>query len=141
MIIRNATINDKDYIVSRNDIINGFSGISSKSKISLNFENDFFGEKPKAYALIVEENEQVIAYAIYSFIYWSTQGQGVYLSNVYVEEGYRRKGVLKLILENLKNLENINFITMLIGDENLSMQKTISDYGAKEIKMKTFYLK
>lgn len=141
MIIRNATKNDKDYIVSRNDIVNGVSGISSKGKLSLNFEKDFFGENPKAHALVVEENGEIIAYAIYSFIYWSTQGQGAYLSNVYVEEHYRKKGVFKAILEKLKSFEDINFITMLIGDENESMQKTISNYGAKDVKMKMFYLK
>jgi len=141
MTIRNATIIDKDFIVSSNNYVNQVSGIKTQSQLSINFEKDILCENPKAFCLIVEENKEQIAFCLYSYVYWANKGQGVYLSNVFVKPEYRKKGVLREILSYLKNLNNVNFITMLVGNENESMQKTIANYGAEDIDMKTFYLK
>ncbi|MBE5736192.1 MAG: GNAT family N-acetyltransferase [Clostridiales bacterium] len=141
MNIRNTTIDDKDFVVSSNDYVNQVSGIKTQSQLSINFEKDILCENPKAFCLIVEENKEQIAFCLYSYVYWANKGQGVYLSNVFVKPEYRKKGVLREILSYLKNLNNVNFITMLVGNENESMQKTIANYGAEDIDMKTFYLK
>lgn len=141
MNIRNATIEDKDFVVSSNDYVNQVSGIKTQSQLSVNFENDILNDKPKAFCLIVEENKEQIAFCLYSYVYWANKGQGVYLSNVFVKPEHRKKGILKEILSYIKNLGNVNFITMLVGNENERMQKTIANYGAEDIDMKTFYLK
>ena len=141
MIIRNATIKDKDFVVSSNDNVNQASGIKTQSRLTMNFEKDFLSDNPKAFCLIVEENKEQIAYCLYSYVYWANKGQGVYLSNVFVKPEHRKKGVLREILSHIKKLNDVNFITMLVGNENDSMQKTIVNYGAEDIDMKTFYLK
>lgn len=141
MVIRKATIKDKDFIISSNDFVNQVSGIKTQSQLSSNFENDILSDNPKAYCLIVEENGLQIAFCLYSGVYWANKGQGVYLSNIFVIPDYRKKGILKEILTYIKNLDNVNFITMLVGNENENMQKTIQNYGAEDIDMKTFYLK
>ena len=141
MNIRNATLEDKDFVVSSNDYVNQVSGIKTQSQLSINFEKDILCENPKAFCLIVEENKEQIAFCLYSYVYWANKGQGVYLSNVFVNPEHRKKGILKEILSYIKNLDNVNFITMLVGNENESMQKTIANYGAEDIDMKTFYLK
>ena len=141
MNIRNATIEDKDFVVSSNDYVNQISGIKTQSQLSVNFEKDILSDNPKGFCLIVEENKEQIAFCLYSYLYWANKGQGVYLSNVFVKPEHRKKGVLKEILSYIKNLDNVNFITMLVGNENESMQKTLVGYGAEDIDMKTFYLK
>lgn len=141
MNIRNATIEDKDFVVSSNDYVNQISGIKTQSQLSVNFEKDILSDNPKGFCLIVEENKEQIAFCLYSYLYWANKGQGVYLSNVFVKPEHRKKGILKEILSYIKNLDNVNFITMLVGGENESMQKTIMSYGAEDIDMKTFYLK
>ena len=141
MIIRNATIKDKDFVVSSNDNVNQVSGIKTQSRLTMNFEKDFLSDNPKAFCLIVEENKEQIAYCLYSYVYWANKGQGVYLSNVFVKPEHRKKGVLREILSHIKKLNDVNFITMLVGNENDGMQKTIANYGAEDIDMKTFYLK
>ena len=141
MNIRNATLEDKDFVVSSNDYVNQVSGIKTQSQLSINFEKDILCENPKAFCLIVEENKEQIAFCLYSYVYWANKGQGVYLSNVFVKPEHRKKGILKEILSYIKNLGNVNFITMLVGNENERMQKTIANYGAEDIDMKTFYLK
>ena len=141
MIIRNATVNDKEFVISSNDYVNQVSGIKTQSQLSVNFENDILSDNPKAFCLIVEENKEQIAFCLYSYVYWANKGQGVYLSNVFVKPEHRNKGILKEILSHIKHLNNVNFITMLVGNENESMQKTIANYGAEDIDMKTFYLK
>jgi hypothetical protein len=141
MNIRNVTFKDKDFVVSSNDYVNQVSGIKTQSQLSINFEKDILCENPKAFCLIVEENKKQIAFCLYSYVYWANKGQGVYLSNIFVKPKHRKKGVLKEVLSHIKNLDNVNFITMLVGNENESMQKTIVNYGAEDIDMKTFYLK
>ena len=141
MKVRNATIEDMDFVVSSNDYVNQVSGIKTQSQLSINFEKDILCEYPKAFCLIVEENKEQIAFCLYSYVYWANKGQGAYLSNVFVKPEHRKKGILKEILLYIKSLNNVNFITMLVGNENGSMQKTISTYGAEDIDMKTFYLK
>ena len=139
--IRKVTIDDKEFVVSSNDYVNQVSGIKTQSQLADNFEKDILSDNPKAFCLIVEENKEQIAFCLYSYVYWANRGQGVYLSNVFVKPEHRKKGVLKEILFYIKNLNNVNFITMLVGNENEGMQKTIANYGAEDIDMKTFYLK
>lgn len=141
MNIRNATIKDKGFVVSSNDYVNQVSGIKTQSQLSINFEKDILCKNPKAFCLIVEENKEQIAFCLYSYVYWANKGQGVYLSNVFVKSEHRKKGIFREILSHIKNLNNVNFITMLVGNENEIMQKTIAKYGAEDIDMKTFYLK
>ena len=113
---RKATKEDKAFIVDANNSINKLSGVKNKSRLSENFEKDFLENNPKAFCLIVEDENEKIAFCIYSHTYWATQGSGVYLSNVYVEPKHRRKGVLKAIINHLKNMDDVNFITMLLGN-------------------------
>ncbi len=141
MIIRNATATDKNFVISSNDSVNQISGITTQSQLSVNFEKDILSDNPKAFCLIAEEKKEQIAFCLYSYVYWANKGQGIYLSNVFVKPEQRKKGVLKEILSHIKNMDNVNFITMLVGNENESMQKTIATYGAEDIDMKTFYLK
>ena len=108
----------------------------------LEYINKITDENLRNFVLnIYEENKEQIAFCLYSYVYWANKGQGVYLSNVFVKPEHRKKGILKEILSYIKNLDNVNFITMLVGNENESMQKTITTYGAEDIDMKTFYLK
>lgn len=141
MIIRNATIRDKEFVVLSNDYVNQISGINTQSQLSFNFEKDILGDMPKAFCLIAEENNEQIAFCLYSYVYWANKGQGVYLANVFVKHEHRNKGVLKELLSSIKKLDNVNFITMLIGNENESMQKIVQHYGFEDIDMKTFYCK
>ena len=141
MNIRNAILEDKDFVISSNDYVNQVSGIKTQSQLSINFEKDILSDNPKAFCLIVEENKEQIAFCLYSYVYWANKGQGVYLSNVFVKPEHRKKGVLREILSHINNLNDVNFITMLVGNENESMQKTIAKYGAEDIDMKTFYFK
>ncbi len=141
MNIRKAVLADKDFVVSANNNVNNLSGISSISKLDENFEKDILSENPKAYCYIVEQSNRQIGMFLYAYTYWANKGQGVYLSNVYVAPENRKQGVLKNILNFLENLDDVNFITMLVGNDNENMTNVITHYGAENIHMDTFYLK
>ena len=47
MIIRDATISDKDFIIKGNKLIDEVSGVTRPSLLAKNFEKDLFCEKPK----------------------------------------------------------------------------------------------
>lgn len=58
-----------------------------------------FGPRPYAHALIVSENSEPVAFAIYYFTYQSSTGlPGIYLEDVLVREAWRRSGVGRRIL-------------------------------------------
>ena len=141
MKIRKAKIEDKNFVINANDRVNQVSGITSKSKLSENFEKDFFGRNPKAYCIIAEEKGKQIGFLLYSYVYWANKGRGLYLSNAFVDPDYRGKGVLNKLMGYVKKTRGVSFSTMIVGNENKNIQEILSHYGAEDIEMKTYYLK
>ena len=58
MLIRPATIKDKPFVISSNNEINQVSGLTAKSQLSYNYEEDILNQNPKAFCLIAEENNE-----------------------------------------------------------------------------------
>ena len=79
---------------------------------------------------------------LYSKIYWANQGEGLYLSQVYVKPEYRKQGIFKMIINNiLDNDSSIKFITCLVGNENEDMQASMNKTGWKTADLKSYYFK
>lgn len=141
-MIRKARKEDKQFIVDANMKVNIVSGLKAESKLEVNFERDALSKNPKIKCFVIEENKKLIGFFGYSYTYWLNKGQGVYLSNVYIDPEYRHRGILREVLEFIKtNEKDVNFITGLVGNENPIMQNAFVKYGAEDIDMKTYYLK
>lgn len=141
-MIRKARKEDKQFIVDANMKVNIVSGLKAESKLEVNFERDALSKNPKIKCFVIEENKKLIGFFGYCYTYWLNKGQGVYLSNVYIDPEYRHRGILREVLEFIKtNEKDINFITGLVGNENPIMQNAFVKYGAEDIDMKTYYMK
>lgn len=138
IIFTNATINDKEYILNANKEINLLSGLND-SILEFNIDKDLYEDKV-CKAIMAKKDGATIGFVLYSYIYWANCGKGIYLSQVYVDKKYRKNGVFKLLLEELKVKEkDCNFITDYVGGENEIMLNAMSKVGFKASELKLYY--
>lgn len=80
-----------------------------KFKISVeDLENDGFSDRPYFQAIILEEKNQPVGFALYYFRYSTWNGKNLYLEDLFIEPAHRSKGygleamlfLAKLALEN-----------------------------------------
>ena len=66
------------------------------------FTRDLFGGNPRVHALVVEVDDDVVAYAFYFLNYSTWLGRhGIYLEDLYVRPAYRGRGFGKSLLVRL----------------------------------------
>ena len=64
------------------------------------------------------------------------------ISQMFVEEEYRKQGVFFKLIEKLREEnQDIKIVSCATGYENKRMQKILKYYGAKEINLKFYYKK
>ena len=111
---RNAELKDKEFILNANREINVLSGLND-STFDNNIDKDLFEDKI-CKVIIAEMNSDIAGFILYSYIYWANCGKGIYLSQAYVKNEYRKQGILKMLLSELETREKeCNFITNLVG--------------------------
>lgn len=137
-VFREASENDKEYLLNANKEINILSGLDD-STFEMNMDKDLFEEKI-CKSLIVEENGVILGFLLYSYVYWTNCGKGIYLSNAYVDKEHRNKGIFKMLLSKLEEIEtSSNFITNLVGNENSIMMKSLNKLGYESSDLITYY--
>lgn len=137
---RSAELKDKDFILNANREINILSGLND-STFDNNIDKDLFEDKI-CKVIIAEIDNNVAGFVLYSYIYWANCGKGIYLSQAYVNNEYRKQGILKMLLEELELRElECNFITNLVGNENEVMMKSLNRLNFKSSDLITYYRK
>ncbi|MGB0422907.1 MAG: GNAT family N-acetyltransferase [Flavobacteriales bacterium] len=63
---------------------------------------DGFGENPLFFALVAEENQEVIGLALYYYKYSTWKGKCLYLEDLVVSQAHRRKGVGAALFERVQ---------------------------------------
>lgn len=140
--ILKANKNHKDFIIHANRVINNVNNTNQSNNIEQNIEKDYFCENPKFKCLIAEMDNMPVGMIIYSYFYWANDGQVLWISQMFVEEKYRKYGVFfKLIQALRKENEDIKIVSCATGNENKRMQKILRYYGANEIDLKFYYKK
>lgn len=103
--IRAMIKDDIDFIVYANKEIHEASNQTTEIiKFKERLINDVLSDNPKAYVVVALDGNKPIGMALYSTIYFSDEGQVMWLSNIYVKNDYRNKKIAKLIIEYLKCL-------------------------------------
>ncbi len=138
--ITKAKQEDKDFIIKANNEINVASNLHDTT-LSNNIDNDLFGKNKKCFCLIAKENNRYVGMCLYSNIYWANLGQGIYLSQVYIEPIYRQMGFLKMFIDEIKDRNSeAKFITCLVGEENDRMAKSFDKIGGKKLDLGAYYI-
>lgn len=120
IVINRAKREDKQFVLYANCEIDKCSFISA-SNLSQNIDKDLF-ERKKCVCLIAKVGQKRVGMILFSKVYWADRGEGVYVSQVFVEREYRCKGVFKLLMARaLKYFKNTNFLTCLVSQKNKNM--------------------
>lgn len=131
----------KEFIIRANKIINHVNETDGTNYLEKNIDHDLFGEKPLFKCIIAEINNKPVGLVLYSYFYWANDGEVLWISQMYIEEEYRKSGVFFKLINYLKEEnKNIHIISCATGNENQRMNKILKGYGAKEIDL-TFYYK
>jgi len=79
---------------------------------------------------------------LYSYFYWADDGEVLWISQMFVEEKYRNKGIFFALIHALREEnKDIKIVSCATSDKNKRMQKILKGYGAKEINLKFYYKK
>lgn len=135
---REANIKDREFILNANKEINILSGLND-STLDNNIDKDLFKNKT-CKAIVAEENNSTVGFVLYSYIYWANCGKGIYLSQAYIKEDYRNKGIFRMLLHELEKAEKeCKFITDYVGNENGVMLNSMKKLEFKSSDLKIFY--
>lgn len=111
---------DIDFIVFANREIDKASYIES-SMLSQNIKKDIL-EEHMAVCLIAKDNDKYVGMVLFSKVYWADRGEGIYVSQCFVNENYRRRGIFKKLIKTaFEYYENTQFLTCLVARKNAHM--------------------
>lgn len=138
MIYRDAEIKDREFILNANREINELSGLNDSS-FENRIDDDLFKNKVFK-SIVVEINNDLVGFVLYSYVYWANCGKGIYLSQAYVKSEYRGQGIYKNLIKELEKKENdCNFITDLVGTNNVVMKNVLDKLEFKSSNLVTYY--
>lgn len=131
----------KNFIIHANNIINDVNDTEKTNGLRKNIDKDYFCDKPKFYCLVAEIDDRPVGMILYSYFYWANDGEVLWISQMFVEEEYRKYGVFFKLIEKLREEnQDIKIVSCATGDENKRMQRILQYYGGHEINLK-FYCK
>ncbi|MBB42660.1 MAG: hypothetical protein CMM44_02725 [Rhodospirillaceae bacterium] len=100
VIIREATSNDAEILVNFIHSLNSLNKIKRSNMTCKILLKDAFGPNPAFHILLAEISNVPAGYALYWLGYDTNKAShGVYLSDLYVEQKFRRKGAGKALMQ------------------------------------------
>jgi GNAT superfamily N-acetyltransferase len=105
--------------------------------------NAIFSRTPYAYALLAWDNQTLVGFASYSFL-WPAVGltRSLYLKELYVADASRRKGVARLLMRHLHDIAikcDCSRVEWMTDKDNANAQRFYADLGAPVDESKLFY--
>ena len=142
VIVLKANKKHKEFIIHANNIINNVNDTEQTNGLEENIDKDYFYDNPKFHCLVAEIDNKPVGMILYSYFYWANDGEVLWISQMFVEEEYRKYGVFFKLIEKLREEnKNIKIVSCATGDENKRMQRILKYYGANEINLKFYYKK
>lgn len=140
--VMHANQTHKKFIIHANNVINNVNDTQQTNELEENMDKDYFCDKPKFQCLVAEVGNKPVGMILYSYFYWANDGEVLWISQMFVEEEYRKCGVFFKLIESLREEnKDIKLVSCATGDENKKMQRILKYYGAKEISLKFYYKK
>lgn len=142
VIVLKANKKHKEFIIHANNIINNVNDTEQTNGLEENIDKDYFYDNPKFHCLVAEIDNKPVGMILYSYFYWANDGEVLWISQMFVEEEYRKYGVFFKLIEKLREEnKDIQIVSCATGDENKKMQKILKYYGSNEINLKFYYKK
>lgn len=132
----------RDFIIHANKVINNVNDTEQTNGLQENIDRDYFCDNPKFNCLVAEIDNKPVGMILYSYFYWANDGEVLWISQMFIEEEYRKCGVFFKLIEKLREEnKDIKIVSCATGDENKRMQRILKYYSAHEINLKFYYKK
>lgn len=137
-----ANKNHREFIIHANRVINSVNDTEQTNGLEQNIDKDYFCDNPKFKCLIAEVDNRPVGMILYSYFYWASDGEVLWISQMFVEEEYRKYGIFFKLIEKLREEnKDIKIVSCATGDENKRMQRILKYYDGHEIDLKFYYKK
>ncbi len=131
----------REFLIKANLIIHNISQQSYESEFAKRLDADYFCSKPKFNCLVAECDNNAVGLILYSKMYWADDGEVLWVSQMYVDESYRKYGVALKLYSALKNFNpDANILSCATGKGNVKMNRILKGLGFNIIDM-NFYAK
>ena len=86
---------------------------------------DYFCEKPKFQCLVAEIDDKLVGMILYSYFYWASDGEVLWISQMYIEPEYRKRGVFFKIISKLREEnKDVKIVSCATSENNERTQKS-----------------
>ena len=132
----------RDFLIEANKIIDEINNMEQYTEFEKNIDKDYYCNNPKFECLVAEVDNIPVGLLLYSYFDWSSDGQVLWISQMYIKEEYRKYGIFfKLIKKLREENKDIKIASFGTGAENFRMQKIIKYYRGHEMSNLKFYYK
>jgi len=140
--IMHANKSHKDFLIYANKVIDEVNNMEQYTEFEKHIDADYYCDNPKFKCLVAEVDGKPVGMILYSYFYWASDGQVLWISQMYIEQEYRKHGIFfKLIKKLREENKDIQIASFGTGVENFRMQKIIKYYGGHEMSNLKFYYK
>ena len=140
--IIHANKNHKKFLIYANKVIDNVNNMEETNGLELNIDKDYFGNNPKFQCLVAEIDNKPVGMILYSYFYWASDGQVLWISQMFIEPQYRKYGIFfKLISKLREENKDIKIASCATGNDNIRMQKILTYYNYHEMSNLKFYYK
>ena len=140
--IMHANKSHREFLIYANKVIDEVNNMEQYTEFEKHIDDDYYCEKTKFKCLVAEVDGKPVGMILYSYFYWASDGQVLWISQMFIEENYRKYGIFfKLIRQLREENKNIKIASFGTGVENFRMQKIIKYYGGHEMNNLKFYYK
>jgi GNAT superfamily N-acetyltransferase len=144
--ITNAEPEDAEALARLAEEMDRFYGASEFESLEVRvrqIREALFSNSPSAHSLLVWDSGRLTGFASYSFL-WPAVGltRSLYLKELYVVEEARRKGIGKLLMQNLYDIavkHNCSRVEWTTDSDNPCAQQFYSELGVPAKESKLFY--
>ena len=140
--IMHANKSHKEFLIYANKVIDEVNNMEQYTEFEKHIDADYYSDNPKFKCLVAEVDGKPVGMKLYSHFYWASDGQVLWISQMYIKEEYRKYGIFfKLIKKLREENKDIKIASFGTGVENFRMQKIIKYYGGHEMSNLKFYYK
>lgn len=132
----------KDFLIYANKVIDNVNNMEETKGLELNIDKDYFCDNPKFQCLVAEADGKPVGMILYSYFYWASDGNVLWISQMFIEPEYRKFGIFfKLISKLREENKDIKIVSCATGNDNIRMQRILKYYSGHEMKNLKFYYK
>lgn len=133
MIVRPATENDIQFILSGSKIIEQKSYDVAPNPLTADrLRKEVFAEDALGHIIVAETDGQLSGYMMYSFCLFGSEGEGIWVTHVYLDPFCQKGGAGRMMIEALKKMHpHVSGIYGSIARSNKVARHFFSSLGAE----------